>query len=497
MRILHVGYAFRPLRHGGVMFYAEGLMREQAAAGHDVTYFFAGRQLPVGPRDRLRRWSRDGIEMREILSSTLIFGGEGTLTPEDDLNHGPSETLFAQVVEEARPDVVHIHELIGLPSSLIDLARGRGVPVVATLQDYLPLCPVLKLYDVDDQLCLRPDVGEQCARCSAAAPEDRRWMVNATIQYELRGRLPHPWGARARSVLVRLEAARRRVRGLLPGPGSVPHPAPPRERAPSAASYQARRDLNVERLSRVDAAVVQSRRVAEIYARLGVEPSRIRVAQFTLPHIEDIAPKEIASPPEPVRFATLNGCASVQKGAEVVLGALERLTAAGLADRFELTVFGWIDEQTLRRLERFPSARYGGWYDPEGLDAVLEPFDVGIVPSVWEEAYGYVGPEFLAKGIPVIGNRRGGIVEYTRDGETGWVNEDASAAGLASIMAGIVERPGQVVELNAHIRRERSSILTRFAAHAGEIEGIYGQAIARAREREGALVAAAGGGPAP
>lgn len=51
MRILHVGYDFLPLRHGGVIRYTHDLMDEQLAGGHAVGYFFAGRQSPVGPRD--------------------------------------------------------------------------------------------------------------------------------------------------------------------------------------------------------------------------------------------------------------------------------------------------------------------------------------------------------------------------------------------------------------------------------------------------------------
>ena len=246
---------------------------------------------------------------------------------------------------------------------------------------------------------------------------------------------------------------------------------------PPPSAYQARRDVNVERLSRLDAVIVPSRRTAEIYAQLGVDPSRVRSLQFAVRHLERIRPKEIAAPPNPVRFATLNGCASVQKGSEVVLGALERLTAAGLAERFELTVLGWAPEEARARLAGFPSARYAGWYDSGGLDELLEQFDVGIVPSVWEEAYGWVGVEFLAKGIPVIGNARGGIVDYTREGETGWVNADASAEGLASIMTAILERPEQIGELNGAIRRERRRIVKPFEEHARELQDVYERAL--------------------
>jgi len=162
----------------------------------------------------------------------------------------------------------------------------------------------------------------------------------------------------------------------------------------------------------------------------------------------------------------------------------------GLGDRFELTVLGFVHDDTRERLERFRSARWGGFYEPENLDTVLLPFDVGIVPSVWEESYGYVGVEFLAKGIPVIGNARGGIVEYTRDGETGWVNRDASAEGLASIMADIIRRPEQVPELNARIRAQRERIVKPYERHVDEIEALYREVV----ERESGLAAARAGG---
>jgi glycosyltransferase involved in cell wall biosynthesis len=470
MRVLHVGYGFRPWRHGGLIFYAEDLMEAQAAGGHEVSYFFSGRRYPVGPRDRLRRWSRRGVAMREVVSSSLRFGGEdGTLTPETDLDHAPSEALFEQVLDELAPEVVHIQELIGLPSSFIDLAGARAIPTVMTLQDYLPLCPVLKLYDVDGRLCLRHDVGAQCARCSAGAPEGDRELVNETIRHDVRRALPEP---AARTVLRGIglagTASRRLAAVRRDGADGSPDPEPA-----SPAAYQRRRDVNVERLSRLDAAVAQSHRLAEIYAGLGVDASRLRVMQLTLRHIERIAPKTIDDPPSPVRLVTLNGCASVQKGKEVVIGALEQLDRQGLADRFTLTVYGYVTEETLARLRRFPNVDYAGYYEPQELEQTLEPYDVGILPSIWEEAYGYVGVEMLAKGIPVIGNARGGIVDYVRDGETGWLNRECSAEGLARIVSGIVAEPGRVMDLNARIRERRGEILKPFDVHVEEMLDLY------------------------
>jgi glycosyltransferase involved in cell wall biosynthesis len=470
VRILHVGYGFRPWRHGGLIAYAEDAMEGQAARGHEVAYFFRGRHYPGLRDDRLRRWRKRGVLMHEILNSSLVFGGDsGTLTPEADLDHPPSEAHFAAVLDAFRPDVVHLQEVLGLPTSVIDLARARAVPVVATLQDYLPLCPVLRLYDVDHRICLRHDVGEQCARCSARAPAGRSRFARMTVGYELRRLL----GGRADLLGRRRRPARPESEGELP-----------RERAPSASRYQRRRDVNVQRLSRLDAAVAQSRRVAEIYAQLGVDESCIRVLDLTLRHLESMTVTAIDQPPERVRFATVNGASSVQKGAEVLIGALAELEDAGLAGRFTLVVLGHVPEENRKRFGRFASVDLRGWYDPGRVDDALSGVDVGIVPSVWEEAYGYIGPEFLAKGIPVIGNARGGIVDYTRDGETGWLNRDASAAGLAAIMADIIRRPGQVPERSRWIRAHREEIIKPFERHLDELDSLYREAIAGAERRK-------------
>ena len=89
------------------------------------------------------------------------------------------------------------------------------------------------------------------------------------------------------------------------------------------------------------------------------------------------------------------------------------------------------------------------------------------MPSVWEEAYGYAGVEFLAKGIPVIANAIGGMPDYTREGETGWLNRSCSAEELARIIAGIVDRPEQVVELNERLIATRDSVVKPMRAPRG------------------------------
>src|SRR3954469_11937734 len=121
MRILHVGSGFRPWRSGGLVAYVEDLIDEQLRRGHEVSYFFSGRQYPLGRRPRLRRWARDGVPMLEVVNSPLYDHGR---QPELELSEPRLERMFERVLDEQRPDAVHVQELAGLPFSLLDVIRA-------------------------------------------------------------------------------------------------------------------------------------------------------------------------------------------------------------------------------------------------------------------------------------------------------------------------------------------------------------------------------------
>ena len=476
MRLLHVGSGFRPWRRGGLVAYIEDLMGEQVRRGHEVAYFFSGRQYPFARRPRLRRWERDGVAMLELVNSPLYDHGR---QPELEIAEPGTESALARVLEELRPDAVHFQELAGLPFSVLDVVRRSGTPAVVTLQDYFPLCSTFKLLDADGHVCLRREIGADCLATSAADPRDPGLMVEATIGFHLTGmpllrslrsaRRDALVGRVARSVAGR-EIARRRRRA----------PAPP----PSAEAFQRRREANVDRLNRADRVIAMSRRVAEIYSQLGVDPSRLSTVHLTLAHIERLRPRHFRAGQQ-LTFATLAGFESAAKGARLLLDAMSELSADAEAGRLRLLVLGHVDPEFAQQAEAVPGIEIRGRYTPAELDAILDDVDVGVMSSIWEEAYGYAGMEFLAKGIPVIANAIGGMTDYTRDGETGWLNRSCSAAELARIVGDIVERPEQVAELNAKLRAGRGSIVKPFSRHADEMQAIYREAI---RTR---------GGPAP
>lgn len=462
MRLLHVGSGFRPWRLGGLVAYVEDLMEAQVQCGHEVGYLFSGRQYPLARAPRVHRWTRNGVAMLEVINSPLYDHGR---QPDLELAQPEVERLFAAALAEFSPDLCHVQELAGLPSSVLDLARQAGVPTVLTLQDYFPLCSTFKLLDAEGHVCLRREVGADCLASVRADERPAGLLIEATVAYQLeqirikRG-LESP---RLRRWLGRVARASGEVEGRRRGL---------RQAEPSPPSYQHRREVNLERLNRTDCVLAMSSRVLEIYRQLGVEPARLRPLHLTLRHIEMLRPRPWPGE-APLTFATLGGFESAAKGGELLIETLGKLSGLARAGRFRLLVFGHTAPRLAARAADLPGLELRGSYRPEDLDRLLDEVHVGLMPSIWEEAYGYAGIEFLAKGIPVVANRIGGMTDYVRDGETGWLNHTRSAHELAAILSRLVQSPAEAAELSASVQARRDSIIKPHRRHVAEMDAVY------------------------
>lgn len=156
MRILHYSLGLAPQRSGGMTRYATDLMREQAQE-HSVALLY-----PSGYKwwSRKIKWRRVALrgqrqmayfELANSLPVALLYG---VRSPEKfTLSRTMSQTRLESLYDAFKPDVLHIHTLMGLPLELLRYFKSRGVKLVFTTHDYYAICPKVNMIDYNGELC--------------------------------------------------------------------------------------------------------------------------------------------------------------------------------------------------------------------------------------------------------------------------------------------------------------------------------------------------------
>ncbi len=84
-----------------------------------------------------------------------------------------------------------------------------------------------------------------------------------------------------------------------------------------------------------------------------------------------------------------------------------------------------------------------GWQDDAERDALLNNCDLLVVPSLWPEPFGLIGPEAGLRGVPVAAFATGGIREWLEDGVNGYLADGnkPTATGLAKAIVNCLHDP--------------------------------------------------------
>lgn len=304
------------------------------------------------------------------------------------------ERLAAEALRRSRPDVLHTNTIVGLTPAIWRAARRLGVPVVHTLHDYHLLCARTTLLRSDGRLCDRaPWPCRELWRWKRRATADVN-VVTAPSRYVLQRHLEAGGFAGARAEVVR----------------NAPEPAPPETLA-------ARR----RRWAEAEAAGAGGGRDAagaEAAGAAGGAPGIAAAGLF---------------------LGQLNS----HKGIPQLLAALDLLRTDGSlpAWRFAFAGAGPLADA----IARFCAASGGrceclGAVAGEVKEAVWARSDWVVLPSRWHDVAPLTILEAYARGLPVIGARRGGITELVEDGRTGLLC-DPEPAAIATALARYVRDP--------------------------------------------------------
>jgi glycosyltransferase involved in cell wall biosynthesis len=424
LKVLHIPFTFAPDPVGGTEIYVEALVQSlrkhniecvvaaPSSKGTNEAYEYNG----VG----VRRY-RSAPESRQMLQELY---GEGD--PEARIG-------FSQILDEERPDVVHIHALTRAVSILlVRTARERGLPVVFTYHTPTVSCQRGTMMLRGKQMCDGVLIAQRCASCVLEARGLPHWATvllrfvpAAVVQsLEKRGLNGGVWTAFRMTNLMRL-----------------------------------RHDTFRAFMREVDSIVVPREWVRTVLLKNGVPAAKITLSHHGLPDVSERQEPLIDVAKVPLRVAFL-GRADKVKGVDTLIRAVR----AAPELRVELHLYGVAQSDSDRKYWHTLVSLAG--QDPrisflqsvphDGIVSLLRGYHVLAVPSRTAETGPLVVLESFLAGTPVIGANLGGISERVRHEHNGLLVHHEDVLAWVEALRRCAEDRRLLARLRAGVERPRS-----------------------------------------
>jgi glycosyltransferase involved in cell wall biosynthesis len=417
VRVLLTTHAFLPRSVAGVEVYTARLGAALQELGHTPLVLTAVHDLQAPPHS-LRRRAEGALDVVELVNPHL----EGTL--ESTYRVPAIDRAFERVLDEFRPDCVHVQHLLNLSTGLIQAARERGIPTLLTLHDYWLSCPRDGLrMQADGTLCATVD-HRVCASCLARSPQLapalQRGGSSLARVLGLGGVLQRAHALAPRATTAVLRALRR----------AWPVGSAGLERALDE------RDLHLrERLGAVDRVLAPTVFARDRAVEWGAPAETVRVLPLGA----------VTGPTRPRRAVARRrlgylGTLVPHKGVHVLLEAVIGLPR----DDWTLDVFGSpaVDPGYAARLRTLARGdariRFQGPVPPSEQERVFEGLDLLVLPSLWWENSPLSALEALAAGLPVVASRTGGVPEVVPEA-AGVLVAAGDVGELRAALAGVLE----------------------------------------------------------
>jgi glycosyltransferase involved in cell wall biosynthesis len=356
--------------------------------GHHVSFFGMADRAEVA--EAWRPYLAPTVDYDQLGQASL----RGKIQASVDLIYSRAAARqIARLVDAARPDIVHFHNICHqLSPSILPPIRRRGIPTVFTAHDYKLICPNYRLY-THDGICYRCLKGQYYHAVAHRCIKD----------------------SRAKSMLNAVEM------------------------------YLHHRVWDIYRKN-IDVFIALNQFTRNLLIQAGYAPEKIQI----LPNFVDVHAYQPCYTGRD--YIVYFGRLVPEKGVKTLLEAV-RLLSTNLVivgDGFQRAEL----EAVVSANGMTNVVFVGPCWDRSELAAIIGDARLVVVPSEWPENSPLVVYESFAWGKPVIGARVGGITELIDDGVDGLLFEAGNAEDLRYKIQQLFDRPAYASDLGHRARQK-------------------------------------------
>lgn len=407
-------------------------------------------------------WERKGLFGKDLYKDELFDG-----LPVRKLYYDTPSTFqatyrnyfvdkeFERFLDVINPDIIHFQHLVRLSASMVEVAKGRGIPTILTLHDFWFLCPQIQLLTNDNRICSGSDSDAKCANC------ERIFYTYGELQssHGRKGKFlkypPEPL-----KTLKKLIPSR--IRTAVKEKFLETHTAT----ASITPGMIAKRSIFLRNiLDKVDVILAPSKFLREKFIDYGIAKDKIVHLDYGIDHRPLVNfSKEFSNR---FRFGFVGGV-SEHKGIRVLIKAFNRIKRHNVT----LSIFGPYHQSNLSKLGRDlkidSRITFHGPFDNREISSVFSKTDVLVYPSIWYENQPFAILEALLAKIPVITSNLGGMAELIQDGITGLLFEVGNPEDLSQKMVTLIDNPQLLRRLSENPRQVKT-----IENNAKELNEIY------------------------
>lgn len=408
MNVLHFSLGLPPYKSGGLTRYATDLMVAEKKSGLNVSLLYPGDFTFWKSRKPYISQEKDycGVKIYELKNPAPVPLLYGVKKPADIFKSSAIEEKYLSAFFEiVKPDIFHVHTLMGLPASLIDFLKRKGVKLLYSAHDYYGLCLRTNFVGPNNKLCER-STPEVCALCNRNAP--------GSVFLKLRN---SKYLLRYKSIL------RNKVR-------LVDSDNEQSEQAKAISSkvineYGHLLNYYRELFGKFDFFHFNSRVTEGVYKEY-LQIKRSEVISISHSGISDNRSLKKFNK-ENIRLSFI-GNITAYKGFPVLKKVLVNLYQNGTKN-WELSVWG----NGIGRDPDCSQIKYCGQFSESDLRTIFNGIDLLIVPSVWRETFSLVALEAISYGVPVLVTETVGAKDIIRKYSTDFVIPNGEGSLFASL----------------------------------------------------------------